>query len=378
MEYKNNKIRMYNITKMIIAILLLPTIFIGVFCSIVIFNTKNMGFPSALGYTVVQIPNNDFYNSETDTFKNGEYRMFHAINAFDYKEGDLIAYHIPIDDANIVIDRWEWLSLSPLNPPLEENNINSANKSENTQISTIAQNSAIQNMAFANFVYASSGLEQSNVALGKIAKIGIAYDENYDENNVSYTCFSIYDASTDTTDDNMVLAPCVLGVGINSSDLIIDFMLFSSSTYGFMFLIIFPCLFLIILQITNLTTLSLHQKEVRTLRKDMLREREKQIQREEIKTISPRFIQKTDMERVIDKSNRAALLRTINEDKEQKSEAELKVKENQIKYSNKPANTYKNRATNELKTKNQSIENNKDEDVTITINLSDKKKIKYK
>jgi hypothetical protein len=277
----------YNLTKMIIAILIIPTILVGSFCALVIFSTKNIGLPSILGYTVVQIPNNDFYNSETNIFRNGEHRMFLGVNKSDYKEGDLIAYQTATGEPQIVIDRWQWLSF---NSTLQSSN-----------------NSTIQNANF--IVNVSEDSEQPNVALGKIAKIGIAYDNN----NMPYTCFSIYDTPTDTTDNNLILFNSVIGIAIESPDFIINFISFCASINGFIFLILIPCLFLIMLQLINITSFSKYKKETRILKRKMLREREMLIQQEEGAQLEPRLVYKVDMEKTIEKGNKASILKVIKE-----------------------------------------------------------------
>lgn len=278
MDKVRKRLILIRFTKIFIAILIIPTIIFGVFCTIVLSNTKlNGGLPSIFGYYVVQIPDNSFYNSQLNLYRAGDYRMFQSIQSSDYRVGDMIAYYVGSEDAEdqIVLESYEWIeNLSRNwqdNAPdnlIDDFSAYQKNKINHSGTNTYSTDTATQFDASEN-----GGAE---VKLGKIERIGIGYDAD----EVAYVIYSIYGTPTDLI-DKPILAFSVIGLSISSPDFIISLILYCSSTFSFIILLLLPCALLITFQITNLTLGAKQMRLEKNYKKRMLRESEIKSQMEE-------------------------------------------------------------------------------------------------
>lgn len=264
-------------TKILIAILIIPTLIFGVFCTIVLSNTKlNGGIPSIFGYYVVQIPDNSFYNPTLKLYHAGDYRMFQSIQSSDYRVGDMIAYYVGTENAEdqIVLERYEWVENFSQNIQNDQSTplINNISTYQNLKTNSEGLNFSAPNTTEFSAVM-NGGAE---VKLGKIEKIGIGYDAE----EVAYVIYSVYGNPTDLI-QQPILALSVIGLSVSSSDFFINLILFCSSTFSFVLLLLIPCALLITLQITNLTLGAEQLREEKNIKKKFLLESEIKSQMEE-------------------------------------------------------------------------------------------------
>ena len=270
----------YKFTKVVIAFLIIPTLVFGIFCTVVLSNTRtNGGIPSIFGYYAVQIPNNNFYNSELGLFKAGEHQMFQSINGSDYKVGDMISYYNvnePLEN-HIIIEDVEWYdNLSQLQNPSDlqtfEKSFNSKTTSPNLSINNLEHNNISE--------YAEN--PNNEIGLGKIQKIGVGRDIN----DNSFIICLVSESPQDFV-GKPILALNIIGYSINSSPFFIDLLLFSSTTLSFVVMLLLPCILLIIFQVTNLSLVAKQVREEKIAKKRLIRETELKNQQEEFSTAKP-------------------------------------------------------------------------------------------
>lgn len=271
----------YKFTKVVIAFLIIPTLVFGIFCTVVLSNTRtNGGIPSIFGYYAVQIPNNNFYNSELGLFKAGEHQMFQSINGSDYKVGDMISYYNvnePLEN-HIIIEDVEWYdNLSQLQNPSD---LQTFEKSLNSTQTTF-HNLSINNSEHNNISeYAENPNDE--IGLGKIQKIGVGRDIN---DNKFVIC--LVSESPQDFVGKQILALNIIGCSINSSPFFIDLLLFSSTTLSFVVMLLLPCILLISFQVINLSLAARQAREEKVAKKKLIRELELKNQQEEFSTAKP-------------------------------------------------------------------------------------------
>ncbi|MDD2227333.1 MAG: hypothetical protein PHH71_01965 [Clostridia bacterium] len=274
MSIKSEKL--YNITKIIIIIFLFPSIIAGLFNSFVLISTKaNGGVPSFFNLRVVKIPNNNFYDVNSGKFMAGEHCPFSNVSQYDYSPGDIIAYYkYSEQNGNTIIIRdWNFEGNENSSEVLSGSQTSSAfYPISNTLNAENSQSVTEENTITLSFAEQTSDITP-DVLLGKIAKVGIAFDER----NVGYVCFSLYSDSTDTVDENLILAMDVVGKSTELSNFFINVMVFCSTTFSLLILLI-PCVLLIILNIINITAKKITEKEEHQETKRMLIKQSKQLE----------------------------------------------------------------------------------------------------
>ena len=315
--------RLYKFTKVMIIIFLFPSIIAGLFSSFVLISTKsNGGVPSFFNLRVIEISNNDFHNANSGKFMAGEHCPFSNVNEQAYRPGDVIAfYEYSEQNGNTkIIKNWNFeddeFSGEAMSFATTSSNLS------NTLVAKKAQN-ASENIKTLSFVSQNPD-NKPNILLGKIARIGIAFDEG----NVEYICFSLYSSATDTVDEDLILAIDVVGKSTELSNFFIDVIVFCSTAFS-LFVLLIPCVLLIIFNIINITAKKMTEKEEHQEAKRILIKQSKQLESPAVPQ-QPNVVVKrenaegTDLAKALERESRQDILKMIKEDEIKKRELNLK------------------------------------------------------
>jgi len=235
--------KIYQITQTIFYIVVVPLLILAFISGMIMLNTKlSGGYPSFLGYTVIQFQDDSFYDVTNNRYGEGEYNLFFSLGENGYSVGDLIAYYsAPSDNPPIQGHLPDW-------PPTSLNATFEAPNSSTFEAE-----------------------ELSEVSFGIINNI----DYIYDTFGNSYKCFSIFSSLDDqengSDQDTIILAMDTIGVVAGSDPIFIGFLMYCSSFSSFITFVLLPCIILLGLQIISIFFKLSFEKEKRSGIKQKIR-----------------------------------------------------------------------------------------------------------
>ena len=260
-NYKS-KLKLYKVTKVLVAIFLVPALLLGLFGGYMLFQAKsNGGFASIGGLYSLTIHNDQFYNSADGSFKEGEAYGFQKKNSNEYKQGDLIAFYLgeESDDPIVISEKKDVQILSAYN----DNGIMFTNPTINSNPLSDTEKAY------------NNGAE---VRFGIINATFVGVDDKGEE----YTCFSYFDCSESINPDrddigNYVASNVVIGSASQTPGILLSVMDFSASFIGFIILLIIPCALILLASIINMTAKRAVEKDEKAIKSQYLKEEKEKV-----------------------------------------------------------------------------------------------------